>query len=314
MAAIDVTATRSAGGDARLERVDASHLPELLEVSGSVGWRHTAQDWATALASGPVFGHRAAGGTLLSSAAVFPFGPALAAIGMVIVRPEAQRRGLAGALVKRCVAALGVPAPPVTLIATEAGFAVYRRLGFETVDHIVKLALPARAIGGATRGAGAAHGAMAARGSDAAEARFAHERAADADLDAVSALDAGATGADRRAMLGARIVQAGGVWIARAAGGAAAGYAVATRQHEWLVIGPVVARDPADGATLVARAREGHDGPVRIDVPAGAADFIERLRALGFATAEPAPVMLLGGRALPGRREHVLAVATRAFV
>lgn len=284
-----------------IERVD--DLATLLAVSRSVGWPHTAEDWRTVIAAGPVFGHHAPTGELLSSAAVFPYGPALASIGMVLVRPEAQRRGLASDLVRHCVAALGTPAPPVTLIATQAGYPVYRRLGFEMVDRIVKLVAPA--------GAGERGHAAGEPGRPA----IAHLRAplVAADLHAIATLDADAAGADRRAMLAARIAQAGGACLACDADAAPIGYAIATRQHEWLVVGPVVAADPALAAALVAHVRAGHAGPVRIDVPVEATALIGRLRAGGFEPADEAPVMLLGARTLPGRRERVGAVATRGF-
>ena len=266
----------------------------LLSVSESVGWAHGPGDWTTMLRSGIVFGHRITSGEIVSSTAVFPYGSALATIGMVIVKPAWQGRGLARALMLHAFACLPAPAPLRMLIATEQGFPLYRRLGFRTVGHVH------RAVAAAPR----------LPCSAVIDPRL--TPLATSDVEAIRRLDADAIGADRGPVLAARLAQGSGVAL-RGDEGAIVGFGLRVRQRDLLLAGPVVAADAVAAAAVVAGLCGGHDGRIRIDVPTGQSEFLGWLRARGFETADEAPVMILDGEALPGRRERVFAVANRAF-
>jgi GNAT superfamily N-acetyltransferase len=282
-----------------IRRVEPGDVDALLALSGSVGWAHERGDWSSVLGSGVVLGHRDPSGAIVSSTAVFPYGPALAAIGMVLVMPAWQGRGLAAALMRHALEVLQPPVPAHVLIATPQGFPLYRRLGFVTVGHVRRLSVSAPSWpAGGNRVV-----SLTAQDVVPLTAR---------DVEAIGACDAEATGVDRRRMLAARLDQGGGVAI-RDRAGALAGFGLRTAMREAVVIGPVVAPDAPSAATLVGALAAGHDGPVRIDVPSEQEAFQARLVALGFTSADEAPVMLIGADRLPGRRERVFAVANRAF-
>jgi GNAT superfamily N-acetyltransferase len=282
--------------DFTLSRMTVEDARALVAVTQSVGWPHTVDDWQTVLASGTTFGHRAPDGQVVASAAIFPHGPALASIGMVIVTPPYQGRGLARALMRRCLAHLPPPAPPSMLIATAAGFPVYRRLGFKTVDHVRKLAAPARAR----------------TPMSSPRTRRDVSAMAAGDLESAQRLDGDATGADRRVMLRARLAQGSGA-LMRDGTDSPVGFGLATRQGDVLVVGPVIAPDADSAARLVAHLAAHHGGPMRIDIPARQVGLLARLADQGFEGTDEAPVMVLGADGLPGRRDQIFAAATLAF-
>jgi predicted N-acetyltransferase YhbS len=280
-----------------LVRLGLDDAAAAVGVSETVGWRHTVDDWTTALEAGVVFGHRRRDGTLLSTAGLFPYGPTLASIGFVVVRPDEQGHGLAAALMGRCLTFLPPPAPPAMLVATSLGFPLYQRLGFRTVGSVFKLTIEAQALAGARRPAIAGTIEPLARG----------------DVETIQRLDTEALGADRRRMLRARLAQAGGGLVVRSDAGTVTGYAMRTRQGDVAVIGPVITAGAAAAAALIGRLAEDHDGPVRIDVPAAQRALLEVLDAWGFERADEAPLMVRGAAALPGRRDRLFALAARAF-
>jgi len=269
-----------------LARFNAGDAPELLDLSVSIGWQHTIEDWRTSLAVGMVFGHRDESGRIVSSAAIYPYGPQLASIGLVIVRAEARRRGLARAAVLECLRA--TENRPVMLVATPEGGPLYESLGFVTVEHVVKLIAPA---------APSLPAAGDCRGMT------------DHDLPSAIHCDARAFGADRTLLLERRWKQAvGGAFLTQ--GG---GFAWSVRQHDLLIAGPVVAPDAERAAQLVGHLVAGYSGRIRIDVPARQTDFILRLAAAGFETRELRPVMLRSAECLAGRREQVFALVSLGF-
>ena len=52
---------------------------------------------------------------------------------------------------------------------------------------------------------------------------------------------------------------------------------------------------------------------MRVDVPVGQTAFRDVLNAAGFSPGDEAPMMIYNGKALPGDRTRVFAIATRAF-
>jgi GNAT superfamily N-acetyltransferase len=285
---------------ARPEEVGAADAEGLLAVSASVGWPHRLDEWHGVLESARVFGHRDAGGELISSGAVFPFGasPAraaprsLAAIGMIIVKPEHQGRGLARAMMDRCLTCLGSPAPVFMLIATPQGRPLYEQLRFEVVDHVQKLV---RA------------GVPSLRPAIEREIVPLDGRADDV----LDRLDADAFGADRRRALAPRIRgRRGGALLRRH--GTVVGFGLSSGPGAMVTVGPVIAPDSAGAAALILHLAE-DEASVRIDVPVGQQELIAALVANGFQPGDVAPVMLLGGRRLPGRRARLFATASRAI-
>ena len=212
--------------------------PALVDLSESIGWRHTVQDWRTLLASGAVFGDRDQSGRIVSSAGIFPYGAELASIGVVVVREEARRRGLARRAME---CSLETHPGPVMLVATAEGRPLYESQGFRAVEEIVTLVAPA----------GTSLPPGAARPMD------------DASLPVALALDREAYAADRGRMLRARWRQAEGGSVIEDG----SGFARKVAQRDVLVLGPVIAEDEAGAAALVGDLARGRSGRLRIDIP-----------------------------------------------
>ncbi|WP_270939138.1 GNAT family N-acetyltransferase, partial [Falsiroseomonas oryzae] len=118
-------------------------LPRAAALSRLAGWNQAETDWRVFLQDGAV---RALDDgdqdCLAATAAVLPFGPDLAWISMVLVRPDRRRQGLASELMRWAIARLD-GTRCVALDATPDGRAVYRRLGFADVFGFTRWRLPA---------------------------------------------------------------------------------------------------------------------------------------------------------------------------
>ncbi|MCR9218818.1 MAG: GNAT family N-acetyltransferase [Alphaproteobacteria bacterium] len=274
----------------------------LLALCRALDWPHTQADWRTILSSGLVYGLRRGddgpGAAVDACAALFPYGPRCAALGMVMTAPDRQRRGLGRAVVSRCLAARPSDAVAVYLATTPQGRGLYDALGFRAVGALTKLM---------------AQGPLA-EGEQAA-AWSVSDAIATADLVSVLRLDRAAFGAPRDGFLKHRLSQAERAAVARDADGRIVGYGLAVRQGPLLILGPIAAA--ADGAALALVRRLAADfaGPLRIDVPAARDGFCDALQALGFEVADRPPILALGADAPPaGGWPGYAAIAAQAFL
>lgn len=95
-----------------------------------VGWNQTSQDWKRFWSYQPSGCFIAeSNGQPVGTATTTSYGTEVAWIGMVIVHPDYRRRGIATALLRRCLDYLE-PVQAVKLDATPLGKAVYEQLGF----------------------------------------------------------------------------------------------------------------------------------------------------------------------------------------
>ncbi len=207
------------------------------------------------------------------------YGP-FASIGSVGVRPEAQRRGVARALMERLLDWLEVASCNVAvLVATEAGVPLYRRLGF--VEDGATLVF---------------RRAASPWPDHAPSPRVSSLRAA--DLPEVARFDAPIFGAARPAVLAAYLADdPARAFVARDDSGAVAGYLIAQEQ----TLGPWAARTPENAEALLSRALSlPFDEVARALAPSANAEAVRLLQRHGFE----GPFMLLrmrrGGTVTPG--------------
>ncbi|MEQ1951879.1 GNAT family N-acetyltransferase [Mesorhizobium yinganensis] len=118
---------------AAIEDVVLGHadIADALLLSDEARWNQTAADWAVFIDHGEVFGVRA-GGRLVATAAILPYGGGFGWVSMVLVTADWRRRGLASRLMNRCIAALRARGCASLLDATPEGALVYGRLGFRS--------------------------------------------------------------------------------------------------------------------------------------------------------------------------------------
>ena len=118
------------GGVIQYRDFTPDDLPAALALSGAVRWRHRADDWRFAARTGRGFA-AFDGDTLVGTALAWQFGSEAATLGMFIVAPGHQRRGVGRGLIERLVEAVG---PRTVLIhASSEGRPLCEALGF---DHI----------------------------------------------------------------------------------------------------------------------------------------------------------------------------------
>lgn len=72
---------------------------------------------------------------LIATGGVFPFTSNFASIGMLIVHPNFQGRGIGRMLLNHCLEQIH-PKQPIALIATKAGEPLYTSCGFQTATTI----------------------------------------------------------------------------------------------------------------------------------------------------------------------------------
>ncbi len=272
-------------------------LSDLLALSQQAGWEHTEADWAALLKTGTAFGHRDESGRAISSCVTTAFGSAMTALGMVIVREENRRLGLATALMRHVIKE--VNRNPLVLCSGSSVEGFYERFGFRRVDQLSKL------VG---------QPGVVIPDSGFSSKIDIHPMTAE-NFERMVALDAEVHGCDRRAMLSLRAEQAVSKTVMlKQGGGTLLGYGFGILQGEQMLVGPVVAFNRFTAQEIVRELIKGHDGSVRIDVMAQRRDLTEELLAAGFEEVEKQPIMLLGATALAGRRDHVFSPVSQALV
>ena len=269
----------------RLRALAESDLPAAQALSAAAGWPHRVEDWRFVhrLGSGLVMEER---GGLIGTAMAWRYGTDAAALGMVVVAPERQGRGLGRRLLAATLEGLGPRR--VLLHATGAGMPLYRSFGFHARGAVRQHQGPATSAGLAAPQPG---GRIRPVGRD--------------DAPVLSALDTEATGLERGPVIAALLDVSEGVVLERA--GEAVGFALLRRFGRGHVVGPVAAPDAEGAKALIAhwlRSRRGQF--LRIDAPedAGLGDW---LAGLGLAEVDNAVSMLRGGAS-----EEEIAGAMRA--
>ena len=271
----------------RLAPLDEACLPAAQALSAHFGWPHRVEDWRWALALGEGFGAfdggQPDGGQLVGTGLCWRFGKA-ASLGLVVVAPAAQGRGLGRRITSALLGRIGEA--PVVLHATEAGLPLYASLGFVAEGTVCQYQGTPGPIGPASLPAGARLRPLGLP-----------------DLAAVTALDAAAARMDRRHLHAALLEGAGGIGLDR--DGVLLGFAFLRRFGRGQLIGPVVAVEHEGARAMIAHLLGSQAGRfVRIDIPeeSGLAPW---LAELGLADAGPAIRMVRG--TLPDRRTSAAA-------
>lgn len=257
-------------------------LPQAHGLTQAIRWPHREQDWRLALELGQGWAI-AENGRLLGTSMSWAFGPEWGCFGMLIVADDQQGKGLGARLMDAALAALGDRA--VQLHATPAGQALYRKLGFAPAGTITQ------------------HQGLATAPPPAPLAPGQRLRPAMvADLPALAALDAAATGMDRARALAAILALGRAMILER--DGTAEGFAMLRPFGRGEVIGPVAAPDTAAAWALVAHFLAARAGAfLRIDITDPG--LAPALSAHGLAAVDEALRMVRGTPIAPG--------ATRSF-
>jgi len=288
----------------KLVHLDENDADALRQLTEHVGWNFTTRQVAMHLAAGHFVGHRDASGQLLSSAGLYLYGGQMAALGIVIVHPDVQRRGLGRAVVEQCLGEAAAIQHAVTLVATPVGAPLYASLGFQTIGQLARLQKVVYAPTATANHCGATPTPYTLIPMSAQH------------LPDIVRLDAEAFGARRARVYRALLtnVTEGVVCVDKDNDGAVCGFGLATQQGEMFRIGAIVARKAQMAHALVeALSARAQAAAVRIDVPAEQKSFLGFLHGLGFEQTHQSACMAWNLSSLPGARGNLYSIPDPAF-
>ncbi len=271
-------------------------------------WNQVARDWQQFLALAP---HGATvavldEATIVGTVATVRYAEAsppqdaavrrgVAWIAMVLVDPTVRGRGIGRALLARGLDTVA-DLTTVGLDATPLGQPLYETLGF-------------RAEAWFTRMQRAGHG----RTTPVGVPRHVRPASPD-DLDAIAALDAAATGLDRRAMLAWLLAGAPDLAWVSGETRRVTGFALGRRGHAFTHLGPVIGASNDAAAALVGAAIARHpERPMVVDAADGLAGWRERLGTLGFDAQRPFARMYRGAWRPAGDASRLFAIIGPEF-
>ena len=205
--------------------LDAAH-----RLSLAVNWPHRREDWQFVLEFGS--GYVASdGGRVVGTILYWKHDARHASLGMVIVDPASQGKGIGRELMS--LALRDLEGFSVQLNATPAGKPLYERLGFEAIGKVQQ------------------HQGFAHAGTVAAPARGERLRPMGrSDARRLASLATRASGMSRGRVLDRLLEVAQGIVLDR--GGEVIGFALLRRFGRGLAIGPVIAPDPKRAKLLIA--------------------------------------------------------------
>lgn len=242
---------------------DVAHAAEILSVAfGSSPWDEGLRRHLALQPEGMLLAEQ--GGWPVGMVCGVDYGP-FAYVGPLGVRPEAQRRGVAQALMIDLLAWLEHRGTPAALLdATPLGAPLYERLGFHD--------------------AGTSYLAVHEQPTTPGPLPEQVMTLEPAELDALAAFDAPFFGVERRAVLASLLsAHPGRVLVTRDAAGTISGYVVAQAR----IIGPWVAPTPVDAERLLRAAlARAYEQPPRVLVPADNPGAVALLQAHEFVVRQ----------------------------
>lgn len=273
-----VPATPLADGAIIYRRMNEGDIAAAHALSQAVRWPHRPEDWQFVRGLGTGFVAEA-DGTVVGTGLCWKQGGHHASLGMIIVSPACQGKGIGRELMLRLLEELGGRC--TLLNATPAGQPLYERLGFEAIGTLYQH-----------------QGTMAALPPAPGEqVRLAEP----GELEDIIGLANRATGMARDAIVRQLAGQAEISVLVRV--GALAGFSIMRRFGRGHVIGPLVAPDTAGAKALVAHWSAPYAGSfVRLDVN-GACGLGAWLEEAGLAQVDTGVIMARNG--LPQRDESV---------
>jgi len=264
---------RSSTMETTLRPMHAGDLEAMHRLVQQMSWPHRPEDCAQLFALGA--------GTVAVDATGpvgvglrWSFGHDVGTIGMVLVAPERQGRGIGRALMMTLIA--GSAPRALLLNATVEGLGLYLKLGFVPTGLVHQ------------------HQAHLAEGTTMPLVPAVSLRRARAtDHAALCALDAAAFGADRSALIN-RLLAIGETWLVDRAD-RPVGFAILRTFGRGMMIGPILAPSEDEAIALVATAAQAAPpGLLRIDISGHAERLSSWLTAAGLPAVDTVTAMLRG--------------------
>ncbi len=264
---------RAAAGATTLRPMQAGDLAAMHRLAQQMSWPHRPEDCAQLFALGAGIVAVDATTSTVGVGLRWSFGD-VGTIGLVLVAPEQQGRGIGRTLMTALIADSGARA--LMLNATAEGLPLYEKLGFVSTGLV-------RQHQGSL-----IDGAMLPPAPD-----VTLHQAGPADRAALCALDAAAFGADRSRLIN-DLLASGTAWLVERAG-RPTGFAVLRTFGRGTIIGPIVAAGEDQAIALTAAAaRRAPPGVLRVDIPVDAERLAAWLTAAGLPAVDTVTIMLRG--------------------
>jgi GNAT superfamily N-acetyltransferase len=272
-----------------LRQLQVSDLPSAHALSQAVKWPHRLEDWQTLFSIGQGVAAVDAGNALQGVALWWLFGDDLATLGLVIVSPASQKSGIGRRLLETIMGA--VDRRRVLLNATHGGLRLYEHFGFVAAGDIC------------------IHQGIIAPTAVPFKADALIRPMTVVDRAAVRALDRGATGGDRDALVTAlEGVSQGFVAVSDSV---ISGYALCREFGRGRLIGPIVAESELTATALASTAALAAGGFLRIDIPEAASVMTDWLNGAGLPHVGRVKTMWRGSP-LGDSRIKIFALASQA--
>jgi ribosomal protein S18 acetylase RimI-like enzyme len=275
-----------------VRRMAERDLAAGLRLTRSQNWPHRLADWQFHFRFGRGWVACDAGDEVIAIAMWWPYGEAFGTVGLIVVDPAYQNRGIGGRLISAVMNDTG--ARTLQLIATAAGLPLYERRGFKE-------------RGGIEQHQGLVESIPAVMPDPSITLRAMVRD----DLAVLAPLDAAAFGGDRRALIGAILDAGRGVVAER--NGKPVGFAMMREFGRGTLIGPVVAPDEGVATVLASHLVSCARGFVRIDVPTDAACLRTWLDSVGMPSIDHAVPMVRGVPPEPSPAARVFALISQAL-
>ncbi|MFD6799986.1 GNAT family N-acetyltransferase [Streptomyces cyaneofuscatus] len=277
--------------DLPVRRLSRGDLVSCADLSEDRGWPRDEHRWGLLLSAGTGYGIAEPDGKgLVAACVVTPYGPHLAAVGMLLVAGRHARQGIARRLMRHVMEETG--STPLALYATPEGQRLYEELGFAQVGRTERVLGRFRA--------------------EERPSAVTTRPAAAEDLQAMVRLDLPVFGIDRTHII-ARLPAFSDRLRVAEENGELTGYAALWPSGDAHVVGPLIARDTATAKALVTALAASTDRPLRADVDARHEELLGWLVERGLEPGSRTAVMTYGIEDLPGdatRRFAPLTIAT----
>lgn len=266
-------------------------VPSALSLSRLAGWNQTKDDWELFLALSPTGCFVAVDDddNVHGTVATVRYQNHFSWIGMVLVHPSMQRRGVGSMLLRKALQQL-TDEETIKLDATPAGRQIYLPLDFRDEYTISRMEV-----------ADVSRGLL----NSSTKARPFRE----GDLEKLLALDRQVFGADRTVILDSLQRRAPRFAFVLEEKEMITGYCLGREGERFTHIGPVVARDVDAARDLcMAALRNSPDRAVIIDAPAQHDAWIGWLASVGFREQRRLVRMYRGSNRYPGSPEKQFAI------
>lgn len=257
--------SQTSSTDIVYRRVTEDDLPSAHGLSEAMHWAHRLEDWQLMHRLGTGFVAEE-NGAVIGTGLCWKFGNTHGSLGMIIVSPEQQGKGIGRELMSLLLEELGDRC--ILLTATSAGQPLYEKLGFVPTGTVNQH-----------------QGTMQQTLSLALAAGERIRPVEGGDLQALAALALRALGMTGEEVLAQVLSVAEGVLLEK--DGETLGFSLMRRFGRGYVIGPVVAPDTGRAKALIAHWAATYAGSfVRVDV-AGDSDLSTWVESLGLTLIAP---------------------------